>query len=92
MQLTVAVLSLASISLNALPAQAAAIPAKDLVSNAGQATNSVNLSGSGTEGNAYSVDNDELSKRHTYSVDNDELAKRHTYSVDNDELAKRHTY
>ena len=88
-------LSLASLGLNILPVQSAAVPAADLARRAGQPISRVYLPNTVEKRHTYGVDEDEaLEKRHTYGVDEDEaLEKRHTYGVDEDEaLEKRHTY
>ncbi|OQD80416.1 hypothetical protein PENANT_c036G09653 [Penicillium antarcticum] len=91
-------LSLASLGLNMLPVQSAAVPTVDLARRVEHAINNVYLSSTVKKRHTYGVDEDEtaLEKRHTYGVDEDETAleKRHTYGVDEDETAleKRHTY
>ncbi|KAJ6187073.1 hypothetical protein N7519_001981 [Penicillium mononematosum] len=98
MHFPITLLSLASLGLNMLPVQSAAVPPTDLARRSEQSSNLASFSGMVEKRHTYGVDEDEaaLEKRHTYGVDEDEAAlqKRHTHGVDEDEAAleKRHTY
>ncbi|KAF1940695.1 hypothetical protein EJ02DRAFT_222554 [Clathrospora elynae] len=104
MQFTITLLSLASLGLNILPAQSAAVPVPDLARRAEESINHVYRSDTERKRHVYGVDADEIAhtndKRHVYGVDSDEIAhnneKRHVYGVDADEIAhtndKRHVY
>lgn len=76
MHFTTTLLSLASLGLNILPVQSAAVGTAGLARRADGSINHV-----------YGFGN--VEKRHTYTVDDDEVAleKRHTYTVDDDEVA-----
>ena len=100
MHFLISLLSLASLGLNLLPAQCAAVPAVALVSRADNNVNHENLVVRSAHG--YGIDDDEeMAKRvvsrsaHSYGIDDDEeMAKRvvsrsaHSYGIDDDEEKK----
>ena len=101
MQFTTVVLSLASLGLNILSVQSAAVPAADVARRAEGSIDNVNhvyRPDTAEKRHTYALDEDEVAheKRHTYALDEDEASheKRHTYALDEDEAAneKRHTY
>ena len=80
MQFTITLLSFASLGLNILPAQSAAVSSADLAHRAEESINNVYRSNMNLKRHDYTPGEDELAKRE-YNL------KRHDYTVNGDEIA-----
>ncbi|KAJ5998028.1 hypothetical protein N7499_005592 [Penicillium canescens] len=75
MHFPITLLSLASLGLNMLPVQSAAVPPADLARRPEHSISHASFSGMAEKRHRYQLDDDEvaLEKRHTYGVDKDEV-------------------